>query len=452
MQVSQLRSRLRYALREYETEDAAAGKGVDHRAAGAVEVLACRQDLPVNPDMHGVYSDMFFLGVKTATYSFETFSVVSSMYSVDEYGNEYALLTCASLQDSDYETFRLRHRKLCAHELLESLSHMPYDADVYIEFEKVPCFAPTAASASPAPSPSAPGCKDGIPNNAKGKRFCKLTSCDLRSESKSSSKGEQVLLTCVPSDAIVPGPEEKGVLVGATIIQNTVFAITGIIMAFLFPMPYLFDFGIDIRNALGAVAPVLATKYAFDALVAIATLVLLLLISVTSGSLQKAVLGKERQREVEMRSRQGIIGEVLQLRMAYQAVIYAFTGVGEEALFRAGTISPLYAILAVLGMDPLSSLIVSCMLANVAFTVSHLVSYRDIWTICSVFLLGAVLTLTYLVTGGIIAGAIAHGAYDFIITRRLSHKMRREGMTKFFAGKRPVGLVRNKNEKFSYSR
>lgn len=242
--------------------------------------------------------------------------------------------------------------------------------------------------------------------------------------------GDIIVLGVQNTNDLETFKDDVSTFMTANIIQNLVFAAIGIIAIFFFPFSAS-QIGLPIRfgDLSTFLMLVLATIF---------TLVVTLSISLASSSLFKRV-DKKGYFEALRKQRQGIMGIVFQQSNGWLAVFFGCVGVGEEYLFRAALINFIFAFLSMFASQGIA-LLIACILSIAIFAAAHLPTNKNAWSMSSIVLLGTILTITYVVTGSIVPGAIAHGAYDFIIVLLQKWRRVKEGNAKYFFGKRPLDL------------
>lgn len=312
---------------------------------------------------------------------------------------------------------------IASNELIAKLSAIPPEAEVYVEI---------------------PVSEDVTQRDAGGSKrnpvFLKAEEAVFGLER--SRKG--MLLSCVVADDIPVSHKDKVLLMSSNIIQNIIFTVIGGLIAFMFPLPDRAQIGFGVFEQMPQQILLLASI--------ILGVAVLAGVSALMTVLQKMICSKAERSEREIAQRRSIIGEIMQSGTGMQAMFFTATGIGEEALFRAGLIS-VFCFLEGMILDvPVAGVVVAAIIADVIFTLCHLTSYKDFFSVTTVFLLGAVLTLAFLITGSIIAGAVAHAVYDFLVVVLQKRKMNKEGYATFFDGKRPVNILEDKENGYVFAR
>lgn len=152
---------------------------------------------------------------------------------------------------------------------------------------------------------------------------------------------------------------------------------------------------------------------------------------------ERIASGSGPGRDSILSTRRGINGELPRLPVSALAVLMALTGFAEELLFRFAAIG-LLLYGSLLFMPPTLGAIVAVFVSSFVFWLSH-VRYRDFWSSALTLIIAVMLGVAYLVTGSLLAVAVAHAAYDFaelLIERR---KMVRE--PDYFGGETPNRVI-----------
>lgn len=327
-----------------------------------------------------------------------------------EDSNGYVLLKC----DGD---------AIASNELIAKLSAIPPEAEVYVEI------------------PAGKGMTQ------RGDRNFKRNPAFLKAEEAIfgfDRNGRDILLSCIVADDVPVSHKDKALLMSSNIIQNIIFTVIGGLLALMFPLPDRAQIGLGTFEQMPQ--QILLFVSVILGVAALAG------VSASMTVLQKAICSKDERSEREIAQRRSIIGEIMQGRTEMQALFFTATGIGEEALFRAGLISVICFLEGAILNVPVAGVVAAIIIADIIFTLCHLTSYKDFFSVTTVFLLGAVLSLVFLITGSIIAGAVAHAVYDFLVIVLQKRKMNKEGYAAFFDGKRPVNMLEDKEDGYVFAR